>query len=299
MNRFYTLLRFVCMPLIMICGQILDGMYYALFESRYLSKENTKEDLLRILKKRKYHKVKNMPSPKYYLMQVGFYLLFSSKRTEKWFDKILYKEIVFEGVDKNIIFSLKEMFVETDRITNITLSLLNTDSSEFIIKNLNCILRINNKDIKFEKIIENEDLEEIIKMNEEKEYYLNFEDMKREYLMPSNMITIKIEINKNTKNRRFIACDTILEQQVPIKVQEIIDNNISLKTLFSFLSTGGYFLIAFPLSLPILTLAALFGGKFILLLSVFVTMVLFLIAFYLNRRFTQIYWLLQKKKIEK
>lgn len=298
MRHFYILLRFLFIPFFMFYALILDVMYYELFESSYLKMGNAKDDLLRILKKRKYHKVRNMPSPKYYLIQIGFYILFSSKRIEKWFDKILYKEIVFEGVDKNIIFSLKNILIETDKITNVTLELVNTDSSDFVIKNLNCILRVNNKNIKSMKIVENEDLEEILELNTSKKYYLHFEDVKREYLMPLNKITIKVEINKSAKNRRFITCETVLKQEVPMKVEEIIENNISLTTLFSFLSSGGYFLIAAPLSLPILFLATLVGGKGILFLSIFITMTLFLTSFYLNRRFIQIYWLLEGKRVK-
>lgn len=278
-------------------GVIINAIYYSLFEGRYRKTGKIKEDMRRDLKlSNEFDEEVVAISWRYYLLQIGFYLLFSPKDIEKWFHKVIYKDLAFEGKDKNLTFTLSEVLVETDKISNMTLKIHNSEESEFIINKMECSLRMNNREIENTKLLNIDDNALVLKPSGEAIYNIHFSEVKSKYLIPSNEIIVNITINSGLKNRRFKSCNFIIEQEVPLKIQQLIEDNISTSKLYSFLTSGGYFLIGIPLSVLITILAVFIGGIFTTLISSLFITVILLTCFYLNRRFSLIYRLLENKR---
>lgn len=293
------ILNLMKLPFIMVLsyvGVIVNAIYYNLFEGRYRKTGKIKEDMCRDLKlSNELNEEVVVTIWRYYLLQIGLYLLFSPKDTEKWFHKVIYKKLAFEGEHKNLRFILTNVLIEADKITNITLWVHNSEESEFEIKKMDCVLKVNNKEIKSKPIIEPTDRATVLNPNESTSYNIYFDEVKSKYLIPSNEIIVNITINNRLKNRRFKSCNFIIEQDIPLKIQQIIEDNISIPKLFSFLTSGGYFLVGVPMSMLITIAAVLLGGTITLIISLFCITVLLLICSYLNRRFSLIYRLLENK----
>lgn len=287
---------------IFFAGEIVISIYYFLFERGYRSTGDFFKDTKRELKESRILQNDEVltANKMFYLLEIGFYLLFTPKVLEKWFHKIIYRKLAFEGKDENLTFTLSEVLVETDKISNMTLKIHNSEESEFIIKTMECSLRMNNREIENKKLLTIKDNELVLKPNGEFIANVQFSEVKSKYLTPSNEIIVNIKINQGVRNKkfksRFKSCNFIIEQEVPLRIQQLIKDSISTSKLFSFLTSGGYFLIGIPLSVLIAILAVLIGGIFTTLIGSLIITVILLTCFYLNRRFSLIYRLLENTR---